>query len=69
MTPLVFREETAGEGGDTLSGGGGIDTAQASTAGLAAVTTITLDGVANDGSNCPGTNCNDDNVELSISNT
>jgi Ca2+-binding RTX toxin-like protein len=63
---LVFREETVSEGGDTLSGGGGIDTAQASTAGAAAVATITVDGVANDGSNCPGVNCNGDNIGLDI---
>ena len=63
---LVFREETVGEGSDTLSGGGGTDTAQASTAGPAAVATITLDGVANDGSNCPGADCNGDNVGLDI---
>ena len=57
---------TDGDGGDRLSGGLGADLLSVAAlpgAGFSAVPLrVSLDGVANDGSNCPGAACNGDNV-------
>jgi hypothetical protein len=65
---LWFVEAIQPDGPDAISGGGGFDTAHAYTPQYADAThgSISLDGVANDGTDCPGTQCNGDNVGLDI---
>ncbi len=62
---ISFLQVEDAKGADTLSGGTGIDTVVASQPfGFTSASTgsITLDGLANDGAYCPGTDCNGDNV-------
>ena len=62
---IVFAEALTPEGADVLSGGaGGVDTVEAWNVGEPSSirASISLDGVANDGSRCPGTECNGDSV-------
>jgi Ca2+-binding RTX toxin-like protein len=65
---LQFREEAVNDGPDVMTGGAGIDLVAAQTQNGATNGSITLDGVANDGSHCPGTECNGDSVGSDIEN-
>jgi uncharacterized repeat protein (TIGR01451 family) len=58
----------AGGGADAMSGGPGVDTALYSFDGHTADITVTLDGVANDGSAFDGPAGNRDNVEADVEN-
>src|SRR4029079_13802964 len=59
---LSFTENLVPDGPDVLSGGGGNDIALANTDSNDTRGSISMDGVANDGSGCPGTTCNGDNI-------
>ena len=68
------------DGDDTMQGGNGNDTMNGGpntavnttgdwvTYGAASAVTVTIDGVANDGRNCPGVSCENDNVGLTVEN-
>jgi Ca2+-binding RTX toxin-like protein len=63
---LSFTEAKVPEGGDMLMGGAGTDTVRALNSGSVPRASISIDGIANDGSLCPGTQCNGDNVATDI---
>ena len=54
--------EDAASGSETVSGGAGHDTLELVGPETDVATSITLDGVANDGARCPGINCDGDGV-------
>jgi Ca2+-binding RTX toxin-like protein len=65
---LFYNEPLTPDGADTLSGGGGVDTVDALNDGDPNLygASISLDGIANDGSHCPGLQCSGDNIGIDI---
>jgi Ca2+-binding RTX toxin-like protein len=65
---LLFNEEPVNEGADVMTGGAGTDTVYAVTSGTPTTGSLSANGVADDGSHCPGAGCNGDNIGQDIEN-